>query len=205
MLTKGLRPTYCSDIYAFGCVWLEVSRCRPLDSNKLITFSIQLCTGSPPFADLKSDLQVISRIMTGSCPTYPLLQNPPYNASLPFERWTFISQCWEHNPTMRPSSAQLVCLCVAAARCVDDTRPLEHARIPTPQPQLIVPRQEVHLPSCTATEIVTWSEQNTTDEENEGPEPLHPVSPLYDLNTYRASTNKPTRLLEAQPCLVCLL
>ena len=77
VLTKGLRPTYCSDIYAFGCVWLEVSRCRPLDSNRLITFSIQLCTGSPPFADLKSDLQVISRIMTGSCPTYPLLQNPP--------------------------------------------------------------------------------------------------------------------------------
>ncbi|KAG1872873.1 kinase-like domain-containing protein [Suillus tomentosus] len=67
---ESLTPQPASDIYSFGCIMLQVM------------------TGRPPYADVRSDHQVIVLILKGKKPTRP---SSPHDAD---SFWDFIEKCW---------------------------------------------------------------------------------------------------------------
>ncbi|KAG1798760.1 kinase-like domain-containing protein, partial [Suillus variegatus] len=67
---ESLTPQPASDIYSFGCIMLQVM------------------TGRPPYADVRSDHQVIVLILKGKKPTRP---SSPHDAD---SFWDFMEKCW---------------------------------------------------------------------------------------------------------------
>ncbi|KAJ6521206.1 kinase-like domain-containing protein [Mycena vulgaris] len=95
MAPETLNPSACglqnfartpaSDIYAFGCVCLE------------------LYTGCPPFHDaILHDAPVMLQVMDGVRPN-----RPPGNA-ISDRTWDIMQKCWSHNYTDRPSILSIV-------------------------------------------------------------------------------------------------
>ncbi|KAG1847603.1 kinase-like domain-containing protein [Suillus subluteus] len=71
-------PQPAGDIYSFGCIMLQV------------------ITGQPPYADVRSDHQVTVSILKGKKPTRP---SSPHNLD---SFWDFIEKCWSdtgHRPS----------------------------------------------------------------------------------------------------------
>ncbi|KIJ09819.1 hypothetical protein PAXINDRAFT_17119 [Paxillus involutus ATCC 200175] len=77
-------PTEQSDIYSFGSLMLQV------------------CSGEVPYADLKSDAQVLLALSKGATPSRPL--TPWMNDRI----WHFIQRCWstEEHGAKRPSAEE---------------------------------------------------------------------------------------------------
>ncbi|KAL7417452.1 kinase-like domain-containing protein [Mrakia frigida] len=67
-----------SDIWSLGCTVIE------------------LLTGKPPFAEIHNGMAVMYRIVEGGPPPFPENASP--------ELKSFLSQCFEKDPTMRPSA-----------------------------------------------------------------------------------------------------
>ncbi|TCD66289.1 hypothetical protein EIP91_001580 [Steccherinum ochraceum] len=82
---KGSRSTYKSDIYAFGCVCLEVY------------------TRKHPFADISSDAQVVARVLQGARP-----EKPEVCGRFQQGFWNLVKICWNEDPTDRPDAPFLV-------------------------------------------------------------------------------------------------
>ncbi|TCD64008.1 hypothetical protein EIP91_004676 [Steccherinum ochraceum] len=80
------RPTYSSDVFALGCVCVEI------------------CTSQAPYAGI-SDHQVIARVPYGLRPARP---NFPDNTDLPDALWSTIMLCWTHTAVERPTALSLV-------------------------------------------------------------------------------------------------
>ncbi|KAJ7141940.1 kinase-like domain-containing protein [Mycena crocata] len=78
-------PTTASDVYAFGCVCLE------------------LFTGQPPFANL-SDVRTLFMVMAGSIPERPAKTDPILSDKL----WQLMKNCWAKDRSSRPSMEQVV-------------------------------------------------------------------------------------------------
>ncbi|KAJ7251259.1 kinase-like domain-containing protein [Mycena rebaudengoi] len=76
--------TPASDIYAFGCVCLE------------------LYTGRPPFADI-SETAAMFRVIDGERPLKPSC-DPPISEAL----WQYMNEYWTENSTMRPAAHVVV-------------------------------------------------------------------------------------------------
>ncbi|KAG2118241.1 kinase-like domain-containing protein [Suillus cothurnatus] len=76
-------PQPAGDIYSFGCIMLQVM------------------TGRPPYADVRSDLQVAVLISKGNKPTRP--SNPHVADSF----WDFIEKCWS-DTGRRPSAVDVL-------------------------------------------------------------------------------------------------
>ncbi|KAG2339255.1 kinase-like protein [Suillus weaverae] len=76
-------PQPASDIYSFGCIMLQVM------------------TGRPPYADVRSDHQVTVLILKGKKPTRPL---SPHDAD---SFWDFIEKCWS-DTGRRPSAVDVL-------------------------------------------------------------------------------------------------
>ncbi|KAG2114464.1 kinase-like domain-containing protein [Suillus cothurnatus] len=76
-------PQPASDIYSFGCIMLQVM------------------TGRPPYADVRSDHQVIVLILKGKKPTRP---SSPHDADY---FWDFIEKCWS-DTGRRPSAVDVL-------------------------------------------------------------------------------------------------
>ncbi|KAG2030981.1 kinase-like domain-containing protein [Suillus americanus] len=76
-------PQPASDIYSFGCIMLQVM------------------TGRPPYADVRSDHQVTVLIIKGKKPTRP---SSPHDVD-PF--WDFIEECWG-DTERRPSAVDVL-------------------------------------------------------------------------------------------------
>lgn len=76
-------PKSASDIYSFGCIMLQV------------------LTGRPPYADVRSDHQVTVLILKGKKPTRP---SSPHDADA---FWDFIQKCWS-DAGRRPSAVDVV-------------------------------------------------------------------------------------------------
>ncbi|KAI0783265.1 kinase-like domain-containing protein [Abortiporus biennis] len=83
-LFHGLRPTFFSDIYAFGCVCLE------------------LHTGKHPFPETRLDSQVIARVLQGDRP-----EKPTIGFTIDPDLWDIITHCWTESPEERPDVAFL--------------------------------------------------------------------------------------------------
>lgn len=80
-LSTPLQPA--SDIYSFGCIMLQVM------------------TGRPPYADVRSDHQVTVMILKGKKPTRP---SSPHDAD---SFWDFIEKCWS-DTGRRPSAVDVL-------------------------------------------------------------------------------------------------
>lgn len=76
-------PKPASDIYSFGCIMLQV------------------LTGRPPYADVRSDHQVTVLILRGKKPTRP---SSPHDAD---SFWDFIEKCWS-DAGRRPSAVDVL-------------------------------------------------------------------------------------------------
>ncbi|KAJ8079686.1 hypothetical protein PM082_016507 [Marasmius tenuissimus] len=70
--------TFASDMYAFGCVCVE------------------LYTGRPPFADVAHDLHVLTKVYGGERPARP----PRMSEDL----WLLVNRCWNRHNEERPSA-----------------------------------------------------------------------------------------------------
>ncbi|KAF8184578.1 kinase-like domain-containing protein [Mycena galopus ATCC 62051] len=84
VIGPGLLRTYCSDIYAFGCVCLE------------------LYTGRPPFYS-GGTIAAILKVMEGRRPNRPSTE-PFMSDAL----WAFVNECWAQDPNMRPTAEVVV-------------------------------------------------------------------------------------------------
>ncbi|KAJ7592096.1 kinase-like domain-containing protein [Mycena floridula] len=71
------------DIYVFGCTVLEIY------------------TGKPPFSGYWVDLQVGQEVAAGRRPPRPL-------NLFSDESWNVIEECWQHDPTHRPSATMIL-------------------------------------------------------------------------------------------------
>ncbi|KAI0783283.1 kinase-like domain-containing protein, partial [Abortiporus biennis] len=75
---KETQPSFQSDIYAFGCVCVEIY------------------TRLPPFPDLK-DTQVVAQVIRGARPTRPRTGMQAYV-------WNVVRKCWKWDPQSRPNA-----------------------------------------------------------------------------------------------------
>ncbi|KAI0080150.1 kinase-like protein [Panus rudis PR-1116 ss-1] len=80
------RRTYAGDVYAFGCVCIE------------------LFTGLPPYHGCYP-VRLITRILEGDHPSRPALYDRPQEMS--DELWRIIEQCFAYAPAQRPSARWL--------------------------------------------------------------------------------------------------
>ncbi|KAJ7207633.1 kinase-like domain-containing protein [Mycena pura] len=77
--------TPASDVYAFGCMCLE------------------LYTGRPPFIGL-SETAAMLQVIRGGRPDRPTQEEQAMTAAL----WQFVNECWEQTSASRPSSKDVV-------------------------------------------------------------------------------------------------
>jgi len=81
----GSRSTFQSDIYAFGCV------------------SLELDTGSCPFPNIPSDAHVVVKIIRGE-----RLRVQPKTSRIPQDVWQLVAKCWKDKVDERPSAEFIV-------------------------------------------------------------------------------------------------
>ncbi|KAG6907250.1 hypothetical protein DXG01_009703 [Tephrocybe rancida] len=85
------KNTRASDIYAWGCVCLEIF------------------TGKIPFANLPNDYNVIHHVQSGGRPQRPLASSPSWTVwGLTEEIWLCMDSCWNREPSQRPMASSLV-------------------------------------------------------------------------------------------------
>ncbi|KAJ7512715.1 kinase-like domain-containing protein [Mycena galericulata] len=80
----GYARTSASDVYAFGCVCLE------------------LCTGLPPFSELSQPAAIL-RIISGH-----RAERPRGNIVMSDALWKYVVMCWAKSPVKRPSARAMV-------------------------------------------------------------------------------------------------
>ncbi|KAJ7698232.1 hypothetical protein B0H16DRAFT_1484510 [Mycena metata] len=86
-LLRGGHNDTLSDIYAFAGVAYEI------------------LTGTPPFPDLRTDGAVVTAVLGGCRPPQPdSCSGTPSLDGL----WKLLQDCWEEQPAMRPTAAQIV-------------------------------------------------------------------------------------------------
>ncbi|KAH7876951.1 kinase-like domain-containing protein [Lentinula edodes] len=79
------KRTTASDVYAYGCLCIEVY------------------TGRVPFADVRSEIMVLEKVLKGERPERPLGTN-----AMTDELWNLINACWKHDRASRPKSGLVV-------------------------------------------------------------------------------------------------
>ncbi len=93
------RKTSQTDVYAFGCLYYEVSCSHGM--GRSLTEHVQINFDIVPFADL-SEYQIIKRITDGERPGR--LETPRTGDIT----WDLIQHCWAPNPSARPNMEDVV-------------------------------------------------------------------------------------------------
>lgn len=91
------RPSQASDVYAFGCVCIEV-RHVPVIARPIIIVLHQLFTGQVPFAEL-TEIHAALSIYNGAVPPRP--------ERMPDGLWSLINACWHLDPDQRPTMKRI--------------------------------------------------------------------------------------------------
>lgn len=95
-----------SDVYAFGCVVLEVSPVfHPYRAQQLT--HAQLYTQADPFADVQVDPLVVVKVNAGERPARPSCARC-HGREMPDALWEVVQMCWGPYPSDRPTAAELV-------------------------------------------------------------------------------------------------
>ena len=102
---ESSKPTMQADVYAFGCVVIEVRE----DSGLVLIpmrsdWIVQLYTGKPPYAGLPS-YRVMAKVMNGEPIPIPLFYG---GQAMSPSMWTVISQCLSHDPSLRPDAHSIL-------------------------------------------------------------------------------------------------
>ncbi|KDQ49605.1 hypothetical protein JAAARDRAFT_638703 [Jaapia argillacea MUCL 33604] len=84
LLVTDTRPTKESDVYAFGCLGL------------------QIFSGDAPFARMSEGRMLVLKVIERSKPSRPENQGA-ISAGLDDEMWLLVDQCLEYEPSSRPS------------------------------------------------------------------------------------------------------
>ncbi|CAL1711994.1 unnamed protein product [Somion occarium] len=169
-LLRGSRSNYASDVYAFGCVWLEVY------------------THYPPFKHLRHDFQMIAKVLEGAIPEWPSV-NPDFSGQLCLDDWRFVQKCWASRPSSRPDISSLVASCILSAQYFiqesDDV--FLSSKLPSNPPEagdmdgvlVSEPRELVSSSSPTSISLLSHLKQDETftnpfdlDDENVSPSSL---------------------------------
>ncbi|KAJ3732802.1 kinase-like domain-containing protein [Lentinula guzmanii] len=79
------KRTTASDMYAYGCLCIEVY------------------TGQVPFADVRSEIMVLEKVLNDEHPGRPSGPN-----TMTDELWNLINACWKHDRASRPKSGLVV-------------------------------------------------------------------------------------------------
>ncbi|TDL17582.1 kinase-like protein [Rickenella mellea] len=84
---ETILPNRCSDIYSFACLCIEVF------------------TGKAPFMEISRDTVVVMTIMQKKTPKRPT--DDLSGIGLDDSMWNIMEQCWQSEPTLRPTIAQV--------------------------------------------------------------------------------------------------
>ncbi|KAJ7107552.1 hypothetical protein C8R44DRAFT_577400, partial [Mycena epipterygia] len=88
--------TPASDVYAYGCVCLEV---RSDEFYFLLLTNSQLYSGRPPFSEV-NDTAAMLRVIQGERPQRP--------AGMSEELWRLVNAAWATDSRMRPTIQYIV-------------------------------------------------------------------------------------------------
>ncbi|KDQ49563.1 hypothetical protein JAAARDRAFT_143258, partial [Jaapia argillacea MUCL 33604] len=88
ILLTSSRPTTQSDVFAFGCL------------------VIQIFSGRQPYSDLETDIQVIIYVTGKRKPGRPKGQDG-VEAQLDDDLWSLLDQCLDHEPASRPTIGEV--------------------------------------------------------------------------------------------------
>ncbi|KAG7449363.1 kinase-like protein [Guyanagaster necrorhizus] len=80
--SESFKRTFSSDVYAYGCVCVE------------------LYSGRIPFSDIKHEVRVIELVLSGELPTRP--------ASMKVDLWDLVCACCENGADTRPRASEIV-------------------------------------------------------------------------------------------------
>ncbi len=97
--THMRRKTSKTDVYAFGCLYYEVS-CSHSTSRSLGEH-VQIYFDIAPFPGL-GEYQIIKRVTDGERPLR--LETP----GMGDDTWDLIQNCWAPNPSVRPNMEDVV-------------------------------------------------------------------------------------------------
>ena len=89
--------TVQSDVYSFGCIFLEVLRPSRLHVVPRLTMIMQILSGQVPYYYLVREGQVLLELQAGRKP------NRPADGSITDRLWRFINACWADMPNDRPT------------------------------------------------------------------------------------------------------
>lgn len=106
LLIEGSPPNYASDVYAFGCVCLEVmSHIAPRCAlhHRPENFRVQVYSQSKPFPSM-NDAQVVVQVMRRRHPPHKAMKS---GEDIPEEIWHLIGSCWSE-VKLRPSMGEIV-------------------------------------------------------------------------------------------------
>jgi serine/threonine protein kinase len=82
---QSYKRTTASDIYAYGCLCIEVY------------------TGQVPFADVRNEWVIVERVIKGERPRRPSGAN-----FMTDELWNLVNACWHQDRAARPKSGLIV-------------------------------------------------------------------------------------------------
>ena len=131
LFLDSCRPSLASDVYAFGCLCLEVILNIPhLGSSSLTYYLTKVYSGKPPFSEIPTEAGVLGQLIAGVHPKRPKLSR----ATLP-GFWEFIEQCWSTSPGQRPDSASLLTSLPLQEPVIsiDEIKSLFHAKSKAPK------------------------------------------------------------------------
>jgi len=92
-----------TDVYAFGCVCLEVSSFLLAGPSRLLIIPSQLYTGRPPFANVLVDSAVMFQVVHGGRP-----ERPTGDGEMIDQLWRMVEMCWSQHFADRLKTDEVV-------------------------------------------------------------------------------------------------